>query len=270
MIKKKGPIHSFLLLALLSLFALSACDEVGEEFEAKHDFIFNGRLVHLPSGGEHLGSFFAFEEAHAHGGIQGYNDADGFSFRLLEPAFVTISLQGFGSLDPFLEIYDEDGFFMTADDNGGVGSDALLVGELSAGFYSILAWSSPQGFSDGRYELDILIGGRSGQDLGEFRRGDGAEIFNQELLFEDDIHTYVFSLRSESFVDLILFARFGDIDPAFQLIDQTGEELLFLDPPAGLEPEVRDYLLPPGSYMLIVSNDLSAGEGAYDLILNTR
>ncbi len=62
----------------------------------------------------------------------------------------------------------------------------------------------------------------------------------------------------------------GAADLAFQLIDQRGNEVFFFDPDGLADPVVLDEPLDRGTYLLIVSNEVSAGSGVYDLTVDVK
>ncbi len=60
-------------------------------------------------------------------------------------------------LDPYLEIRQADGNILRSDDDGGAGNDALVVLQLAAGRYQILANSAFRTLQEGDYRLQVSI-----------------------------------------------------------------------------------------------------------------
>lgn len=249
---------SFVVLVSLAL-VVTACG--GDDDDT---FFAEGRLLNTPPGGTDFGLLRHFDIATHTAVIINLDDADGYDFSLLDDSLVIISVESLDQLNPFVELFDANGFFITGDDDGGVGTDALIVDSLRSGNYTIVVWSSLDGPVVGDYELNVIIGS-PGADLGIFDIGVTTIQHDIAIAAGADAQSYVLTLSAPSHVDFEVLQRTGNADLAMQLINQRGDEVFFFDP-AGLgDPVVLDEPLDRGTYLLIVSNEVTAGSGVYDL-----
>jgi hypothetical protein len=254
-----------LCLLLLLLLGVAACNNGDEE---RGDFE-NGVLVNTPSGGTDFGLLQHFDVATHQATISNTDDADGYTLTLANDALIMISVESLGTLNPFVELYDVNGFFVTDDDDGGIATDSLIVGDFSAGDYTIVVWSSLAGPRTGDYELNVIVGS-PGADLEILDIGVTTTLNDIAMAAGDDAQSYIFTLESPATVDFDVVQGSGTADLALQLVDQRGIEVFFFDPEGLADPVVLDEPLDNGTYMLIVSNQLNAGAGVYDLTVDVK
>jgi len=255
--------YSVLLLLACVMVACSSDDD-GNDYFNHH-----GRLINTPSGGADLGVLQPFDVVTRRATIKNVDDADGYPLTFASDALVVISLESLGHLNPYVELYDADGFFLLADDNGGIASDALLVDTFAAGDYTILAWSSLAGPTSGDYELNVIVG-PPGTDLGILEAGETTSVSGVFIPAGAQFQSYVFSLSLSSRVDIDARQTSGAADLALQLIDQRGGEIFFVDPAGLADPIVHGEPLDEGTYLLIVSNEALAAAGTYDLTVTVQ
>jgi hypothetical protein len=252
----------FIAVSLSMLIAACADDDEGPLSE-------DGRLISTPLGGVDFGVLQHFSVASHETDITGLDDEDGYTLTLADDSLVIVSVESLDSVNPFVELYDAGGFFITADEDSGVGTDALIVGEFGAGDYTIVVLSSLDGPVVGDYALNVLIGS-PGADLEILDVGATVTLNDIAIAAGDDAQSYVFTLSSPSTVDIAVLQSAGTADLAVQLVNQRGAEVFFLDP-AGLDdPVVLNTLLDRGTYLLSVSNEPSAGAGVYGLTVDVR
>ncbi len=249
----------FVVLVSLSL-VIAACG--GDDDDDK--FFEGDRLRETPPGGTNFGVLRHFDIATDSADIINLDDADGYEFSLPDDSLVIISVESLDQLNPFVELFDTNGFFITSDDDGGVGTDALIVGSFGPGNYTIVVWSSTNGPVTGDYELNVIVGS-PGADLGIFDVGVTVIRHDIAMAAGADTQSYVLTLSAPAHIDFEVLQRTGDADLAMQLINQRGDEVFFLDPAELGDPVVLDEPLDRGTYLLIVSNEASAGSGVYDL-----
>jgi hypothetical protein len=253
------------LFIAVSLSVLIAACESDDEGPVSED----GRLISTPPGGADFGVLQHFNVATHEADITGLDDEDGFNLTLANDSLVIISVESLDIVNPFVELYDAAGFFITADEDSGVGSDALIVSEFGAGDYTIVVLSSLNGPVAGDYALNVLVGA-PGADLEILDVGATVTLNGIAIAAGEAAQSYVFTLSSPSTVDIAVLQSAGTADLAVQLINQRGAEVFFLDP-VGLEnPAVLNTALDRGTYLLSVSNELSAGAGVYDLTVGVR
>lgn len=250
-----GHYSAVLLLAL----ALVACSD-----HDRDDFFAGDRLRETPPGGANFGVLQPFDITAHQGTIVDEDDANGYELTLSEDSLLILSVESLERLNAFVEIYDAEGFFLLADDNGGIGSDALIVNNFEAGDYTVLVWSSTDGPTSGDYELNVLVGSE-GTDLEILDPGAVVPVNNVFLPAGAVGQSYVFTLSEAASVDFEVQQDSGAADLALQLIDQRGAEVFFNDPPGLEAPVVSGSVLDQGTYLLIVSNEAQAEEGIYDL-----
>ena len=248
----------------LSLF-VAACDSDDDE----DAFIEDGRLISTPPGGVDFGVLQHFSVATHQADTTGLDDEDGYTLTLAADSLVIISVESLDIVNPFVELYDVEGFFITADEDSGVGTDALIVAELGASDYTIVVLSSLEGPVAGDYELNVLVGA-PGADLGILDVGATATLNDIPIAAGEAAQSYVFTLSSPSTVDIAVLQSAGTADLALQLVNQRGDEVFFIDPVGLDNPVALDVLLDRGTYLLSVSNELSAGAGVYNLTVEVR
>ena len=254
-----------LFVAVLLSLLIAACDSDDDEGTLDED----GRLISIPPGGVDFGVLQHFSVATHQTDITDLADEDGYSLTLAADSQVIISVESLDIVNPFVELYDAEGFFITADEDSGVGSDALIVDALGAGDYTIVVLSSLDGPVVGDYELNVLVGA-PGADLGLLDVGVTATLNGIAIAAGNTAQSYVFTLSSPSTVDIAVLQSAGTADLAVQLVNQRGDEVFFIDPVGLDNPVVLDTLLDRGTYLLSVSNELSAGAGVYDLTVEVR
>ena len=254
------------LFALVSLsLVIAACDGGHHDHhDIEDDILFN-----TPPGGTDFGLLQHFDVATHQATIIDLDDANGYDLTLANDSLIIISVESLDVLNPFVEFYDEDGFLIAADEDSGVDTDALIVGDVRAGDYTIVVWSSLDGPVAGEYELNVIVGSL-GADLGVLDIGVTVTLNDISMAAGDDTQSYAFTLSSPSSVDFDAMQISGAADLAFQLIDQRGNEVFFFDPDGLADPVVLDEPLDRGTYLLIVSNEVSAGSGVYDLTVDVK
>ena len=246
-----------LFMALSLSLVIAACD--GDDDDT----------FMTPPGGIDFGLLQPFDTDTHQATIVNLDDEDGYDVTLADDSLVIISVESLDIVNPFVELYDANGFFVTADEDSGVGTDALIVGEFSAGDYTIIVLSSLDGPVAGDYELNVIVGSL-GADLGILDIGITITLNAMSIAAGDEAQSYVFTLASPATVDFAVRQRMGTADLALQLINQRGNEGFFVDPEGLSEPVVLDESLDRGTYLLIVSNERSAGSGVYDLTVDVK
>ncbi len=248
---------SFLILLSLSL-VITACN--GDE----DPFFAGDRLLNTPPGGTNLGLLRHFDIAAHTATIINLNDADGYDFSLSNASLVLISVESLDQLNPVVELFDANGFFIIDDDNGGVGTDALIVNDFGPGDYTIVVWSSFDGPVAGDYALNVIVGSL-GADLGIFDIGDATIRRDIAVAAGANAQSYALTLLAPANVDFEVRQRSGEADLAIQLINQRGDEIFFVDPVGLSDPVSLEASLDRGTYLLIVGNEANAASGVYDL-----
>jgi hypothetical protein len=253
---------STMILLALAMVACSSDDDGKDYFD-------HGRLINTPPGGADLGVLQPLDVVTSQATIKNVDDADGYPLTLASDSLVIISVESLGHLNPFVELYDADGFFLLADDDGGIASDALLVDDFAAGDYTILAWSSLAGPTSGDYELNVIVG-PPGADLGILDPGATISVSDVFIPAGTQFQSFAFTLPLPASVDIDVLQTSGAADLALQLIDQRGGEVFFVDPAGLVDPVVLEKPLEGGTYLLIVSNEASAAAGTYDLTVTVQ
>lgn len=231
----------------------------------------DGRLISTPPGGSVIAdALFPFADpVTAEAGISDEFDADGYPFTLSLATRLVVSVESLDQLNPFVEIYDSNGDLVVDDDDGGVGSDALLVVDLDAGSYTIVVWSSLDGPDAGDYKMVVQAATQDGADFEYIPVNDSRSALDQELFAGEDALCYVFSLDDPANVSLTVTQQGGGMaDIALQLIDQRGNEVFFLDPAGTSDPMDGPRSLARGTYILVVSNDSAAPGSIFNLLID--
>lgn len=249
-----------LCVLLLPALALAACHD--------HDDYDDDppRKIVVPSGGRAFGVFNHFEHDFAQRDISGTFDQDGFTFSLAENSAVLITLTCAAGFNGFVDLYDGDFDFIAGDDHGGPGLDAVLVVELLAGDYIIIVGGI--GSSKGDYDVDILVGTLGGLDMGVLESGDLVVDEEGSLADAEDTDCFFFTLLDDEVVNIYLTKLNGNYDGNLQLIDQFGQEVIWVDPAGDSNPAILSLALEPGSYMLVVG--CSSGSGDYELAVDVE
>lgn len=256
-----------LCLLLGLLFIIPACD--GDDDDDDDGFFDDGVLIITPPGGRDFGLLQHFDVATHQGTIVNLNDANGYDLTLANDSLIMISVESLDQLNPFVELYDANGSFITADDDGGNGNESLIVGDFQAGDYTIVVWASLRGPGAGDYEINVIVGS-PGVDLEILDVGVTITLNDISMAAGDDTQSYIFTLSSPSTTDISAVQTSGAADLALQLIDQRGAEVFFFDPDGLADPIVLDQPLDQGTYLLIVSNEANAGSGVYNLTVDVK
>lgn len=256
-------------LAAIALLAapvllLSACHDGWEE-EEDYDPDFD-YVNYVPSGGVSFGTFNQFEHDFSTQDIDSFADKDGFTLSLAQQSTIMISVTSGGSLDPWVDLYTGGFHFLVGDNDGGPGNNAVIVTELQAGSYVIVVGGT--GDSQGMYDLDIVVGSLGGLDFGVLARHtlytDSGGYINDPT----DMESYFFTLTSDTAVDLAMIWVSGTFDGNIQLVDQYGQEVLFLDPAGLADPVVTNLNLTAGNYMLVCA--AGTGYGSYIVEIDVK
>ncbi|MCB9895484.1 MAG: hypothetical protein H6839_13635 [Planctomycetes bacterium] len=244
------------MLLIVPMLALSACHP--ESVRVHHD---DGPKNYVPSGGLDWGTFNHFEHDFATRDISSSSDQDGFEFFLAESSVVVITTTASGGFDPFLDLYEDNFDFITGDDDGGPGNDAVLVGTLSAGGYFVVVGGS--GASTGTYDIDISVEPLGGADFGEMFPSDS--FVDNGGVMDDafDVDSYVFTVFSSVSADIVMTTTAGALDPNLELVDEYGTVILFNDPAGMADPDALGVSLTPGTYIVRIGT--SSGSGDYSL-----
>lgn len=256
------------LLATLAGVAAGCSDSGGGKKRASGYFSGN-TLVTVPPGGDDLGSLDPQEYVWREATIDSPDEVHGYPVGIASDGLFFASVEGNGGLDPFLELYDANGQLVTGDDNGAAGRDALLVGSLRAGSYTLLVWPSRDQETTGGYRLNVLPGTPGGEDLEFLRPGETIDPpASFEILGNGDVNTFIFSTSDEGFVTISVATSAGMPDLGLRLRNQRGELVVpFENPPMLADPSLTNIELPRGDYVLTVENGEFAASGEYSLTL---
>ncbi|MFH1741765.1 MAG: hypothetical protein ABIH23_22395, partial [bacterium] len=149
-----------------------------------------------------------------------------------------------GTLDPYLKLYDESGSFVSADDNSGLGDDAILVTRLRAGV--------------------IEVSGGPTQTIGPYRLRLEERANTVPTLFPGTTMTYVFVREPEVFefythagstMYIEVTDQGGSLDPYLRVVGPSGRELARADNGTPPDDDARVVLDAPetGTYTVEVS-----------------
>ena len=252
-----------LALLLLPLIALTACHHHHDEHY--HDDDDDGFSPVVPSGGVDWGLFNHFEHDFAQRTIDSSSDLDGFEFDLAEDSVVVITTTGFGGFDAFLDLYESDFDFITSDDDGGPGPDAVLVGTLNAGSYFVVVGGS--GNSTGDYDIDISVEPLGGADFGVMYPTDSFIDNGGQIDDPFDVDSYVFTIDGNDVVDIYVDSN-GNMDGNLELIDEYGTVLNFDDPAANNDPFMLNQALAPGTYLVRVGSNSGGDDYSLQIDVN--
>lgn len=247
---------------MLPLIALTACHPHHDHHDDDDD---NNFSVVVPSGGVDWGLFNHFEHDFASRSILSSSDQDGYEFDLAEDSVVVITTTGLGGLDAFLDLYESDFDFITSDDNGGPGSDAVLVGTLNAGSYFVVVGGV--GSSTGDYDIDISVEPLGGADFGTMFPNDS--FIDNGGVIDDvfDVDSYVFTIYSNDVVDIFVTSN-GNMDGNLELIDEYGTVLNFDDPAGNNDPFMLNQALSPGTYLVRVGSNSGGDDYSLQIDVN--
>lgn len=249
---------SLAMLMVSPLLALTACHPHHDDYDDDDDVVVT---PYVPGGGVDWGLFNHFEHDFASRDISDSVDQDGFEFDLAEDSVVVITITGFGGFDGYLDLYYDDFNFITGDDDGGPGGDAVLVGSLSAGGYFVVVGGS--GASTGSYDIDISVEPMGGADFGVLVPGDSF-IDNGGVMDDSfDVDSYIFTVESNVVADFYMTTTSGALDPNFELLDEYGTVIVFDDPAGNADPFLINQALTPGTYIVRIGT--ASGSGAYSL-----
>lgn len=255
-------------LALAMLFGvgaalmLSACDPHHHHVDVDDEEYFV-----IPPGGNDLGFFDEFDHAYDEQAITTSDDTDGFEFSLARTTVVLITMTGTGSLDGFLDLYDDNFGFLGGDDNGGPGVDPVIVAQLSAGNYFFVAGSSNGSLGD--YAVDISVEPIGGADLGVMGIPDSVIDNGGDMADAFDVDSYIFTVNSACDCDIFLTRTSGNYDGNLELLDEYGNVLAFIDPIGDTDPDILFQPLGPGTYIIRVGVGVGGGSGDYTLQVDT-
>ncbi len=167
------------------------------------------------------------------------------------------------ALDPYLELYNEDGVIVTEDDDGGEGYNALIVDfpVATSVTYTIHALTYN---GAGDYTLSLEVAEEPSGDVIEY----GQTV--EETLAESVQHAWFFQGVEGDVVTIAMNALDEDVDLDcyLELYGPNGVALTDDDDSGeGLDALIEYYELPAdGTYRLVASNALFSG-GAYELTL---
>lgn len=248
---------SLALLMVAPLLALAACHPHHDDYDDDDVIV----TPYVPGGGADWGLFNHFEHDFASRSISDSADQDGFEFVLAQDSVVVITITGFGGFDGYLDLYYDDFNFITGDDDGGPGGDAVLVGSLSAGGYFVVVGGS--GSSIGDYDVDISVEPLGGSDFGVLVPTDS--FIDNGGVMDDafDVDSYIFTVEGNVIGDFYMTTTSGALDPNFELLDEYGNVIVFDDPAGNADPFLINQALSPGTYIVRIGT--SSGSGTYSL-----
>ena len=249
-------------MLMLPLIALTACHPHHDHHDDDDDVVF---VPTVPSGGLDWGFFNHFEHDFAQRTIGSSSDQDGFEFDLAEDSVVVITTTAAAGLDPFLDLYDANLDFITSDDNGGPGSDAVLVGTLNSGSYVVVVGGI--GSSTGDYDIDISVEPLGGADFGQMFPNDS--FIDNGGMIDDafDVDSYVFTIYGNDIVDIFVTSN-GFMDGNLELIDEYGTVLNFDDPAGNNDPFMLNQGLNPGTYIVRVGSNSGGDDYSVQIDVN--
>lgn len=218
----------------------------------------------LPPGGADFGLLDHFHQTYSESDFSNSGDTDGFEFSLARTSVVVITMTGTGGVDGFLELYDVHFGFLGGDDDGGPGNDPVIVGQLDAGDYFIVAGTFGSG---GDYAVDISVEPTGGADFGIMGVPDSVLDSGGSLGDSLDVDSYIFTVTANCTCDIFLTRDSGDYDGNLQLMDEYGNQLAYLDPVGDADPALILQDLTPGTYIIRVG--ASFGSGAYTIQVDT-
>jgi hypothetical protein len=202
--------------------------------------------------------------------VQGTLPTDGIHswyFEGQEGTYATIDLRAgrMIDLDPYLQLYDPDGFLLASDDDGGEGYNSLIM------LY-------PMG-SSGRHEIQVSALGGEGeyslslQVASEAPPGGGAIEYGESVtgtLVWGGEHEWTFEGEEGDRATISMCATAGGLDSYLELYGPDGEQLAEDDDSAGgLDSLIECYELPADGTYTIVCSGFGQSSGIYQLTLGT-
>ena len=242
-------------LMVLSILAIASCDHNHSNGDDSVS------VQTVPAGGLNWGTFNHFDHDFATRDISNSADQDGFEFQLAQDSVVVITTTGVGGFDAFLDLYDDSFNFISGDDTGGPGNDAVIVGTLSAGGYFVVVGGT--GSSTGDYDIDIGVEPLGGADFGEMFPADS--FIDNGGVMDDmfDVDSYIFTVYGNVSADIYMTTTTGVLDGNLELLDEYGNVLQYVDPAGGNDPDVINEALAPGTYVVRIGT--SSGSGTYSV-----
>lgn len=253
--------NRFALLLAAPLLLLAGCDDDHHHEDDNDVFI----VDHVPAGGRDFGLMMTFDHDFADRDISDSHDLDGFEFSLNTNSVVVITLTGQGGFDGFLDLYEGDFTFLWGDDDGGPGTDAVLVGALPAGNFMVVVGGS--GGSIGNFAIDITIEPEGGADFGVMGLPDSV-IDTASISDAADVDSYIFTVNSACVLDVYLTLTSGNYDGNLQILDEYGTELAWVDPAGLADPSAVNIALNAGTYIVRVGANSGAGNYSVQVDLN--
>lgn len=246
------------LILIASLGALAGCHyhEEDDDFEV---------IEEVPVGGVNWGAMDHFEHEFAESTIANSEDKDGYDFFLNEESVVMLTTTGLG-VNTFLDLYDGGFDFIAGDDDGGPGTDSIVVATLPRGDY--VAVVGGIGASTGDYDVDLSVEPIGGSDFGVMLINDSVVDSGGAIDDSFDVDSYIFTVYDEVFTDIFLTTTSGDMDGNLELLDEYGAVIVFTDPAGLTDPEIIDEPLNPGNYIVRVGS--TSGSGTYDLQIDVN
>ncbi|MDY6877637.1 MAG: hypothetical protein SWK90_15755 [Chloroflexota bacterium] len=165
-------------------------------------------------------------------------------------------------LDPYLELYNEDGVIIAEDDDGGDGYNALIVDfpVVVSGNYVIHALTYS---GEGDYTLSLEIAAEPSGEMIEYGQ------MVEEVLAGDARHSWFFQGAEGDVVTIVMSALDEYLDCRLELYGPGGAALTDDDDSGeGLDALIEYYELPAdGVYRIVASNALFGVAEAYELTL---
>lgn len=245
----------FLPLLLIAPLALLTACHIHEDEEDDDFFV----VEEVPPGGVDWGTFNHFEHDFNTASISTSDDKDGYEFFLAEDSVVVLTTTG-GGVDTFLDLYEGGFDFIAGNDNGGPGTDSIIVASLPPGDY--FAVVGGVGGSTGDYDVDISVEPMGGADFGEMFSGDSFVDTGGVIDDPFDVDSYIFTVYNNVTADIFVTTVSGSFDGNLELVDEYGGVIVFTDPAGNADPDILNEPLTPGTYIVRVG--ASSGSGAYD------
>jgi len=193
------------------------------------------------------------------------NGMEVWTFDAQEGQFITIRLDAVDpvALDPYLELYDEDGLLVAENDDGGEENNARIVDfpVLVSGIYHIHALTY-SGTGDYTLSLEVADEASAG---GTIEYGQTVE----ETLVEEAEQAWFFEGDEGDVVTIAMNALDEELDCYLELYGPDGTELTY-DDDSGEEFDalIEYYELPAdGTFRIVAHGALFGGVGQYELVL---
>ncbi len=185
-------------------------------------------------------------------------------FEVEEGRYATIRLDAVDRdvLDPYLELYNEDGVIIAEDDDGGEGYNARIVDfpVTTSSAYTIHALTYS---GAGDYTLSLEVVEEPSGEVIEYGQ------MVEETLAEDARHVWFFQGAEGDVVTIAMNARDEDMDCYLELYGPNGVALTDDDDSGeGFNALIEYYRLPAdGAYRIVASSGMFGAAGAYGLAL---